>query len=342
MSLDPVALLQSMLEVPSPSGQEGELAAMLVEAMDRAGFRAFVDEAGNALGLRGRGPRLGLLLGHMDTVPGSIPVRLEGGRLYGRGAVDAKGPLAAFVAAASAVEVPPDWTLAVVGAVEEEAPTSRGARHAARTYRPEWALVGEPSGWERMALGYRGRLQLRFTVRAPQFHTAAPLPRAVETAVELWGRLRQVHSGTSFSDLQVQLRALTSGDDGLDQWATAEVTWRLPPGRDPEELEAELRPLLDGHQAEFFGHEPPFLAPKNTLIVRALLSAIREAGGRPRFALKTGTSDMNVVGPAWDCPIATYGPGDSTLDHTPQEHIDVEELHRATQVLERALAALLP
>jgi len=56
--------------------------------------------------------------------------------------------------------------------------------------------------------------------------------------------------------------------------------------------------------------------------------------------LKTGTSDMNVVGPAWGCPLLAYGPGDSGLDHTPDEHIEIAEYLRAIDVLETALAQM--
>ncbi|HSB81098.1 MAG TPA: acetyl-lysine deacetylase, partial [Candidatus Methylomirabilis sp.] len=53
-----------------------------------------------------------------------------------------------------------------------------------------------------------------------------------------------------------------------------------------------------------------------------------------------GTSDMNVVGPAWNCPILAYGPGDSSQDHTPHEHLDLAEYHRAISVLTRVLRLL--
>ena len=69
--------------------------------MDGLGFRTEIDGAGNAVGMIGDGPREIVLLGHIDTVPGAIPVRIEDGVLYGRGAVDAKGPLATFVCAAA-------------------------------------------------------------------------------------------------------------------------------------------------------------------------------------------------------------------------------------------------
>ena len=59
-----------------------------------------------------------------------------------------------------------------------------------------------------------------------------------------------------------------------------------------------------------------------------------------QFLLKTGTSDMNVVGPAWNCPILAYGPGDSSLDHTPDEHVELAEDLRAVDVLEAAILNL--
>jgi len=74
--------------------------------------------------------------------------------------------------------------------------------------------------------------------------------------------------------------------------------------------------------------------------VAALLSSIRAAGGTPVFSYKTGTSDMNVVGPVWNCPIAAYGPGDSALDHTPNENLDLSEYERAIAVLVEALRCL--
>jgi LysW-gamma-L-lysine carboxypeptidase len=74
--------------------------------------------------------------------------------------------------------------------------------------------------------------------------------------------------------------------------------------------------------------------------VRAFLAGIRAAGGQPGFNLKTGTSDMNFVAPLWDCPVLAYGPGDSALDHTPDEHLPLEEYRRAVEVLHTALIRL--
>src|SRR5690606_15884588 len=101
--------------------------------------------------------------GHIDTFPGEVPVRREGNLLYGRGSVDAKGPLCTFAAAAQ-IEVPPDWRITVVGAVEEECATSKGARYVlsqrlgGEQPPPAFCIIGEPSNWDRVTLGYKGRL----------------------------------------------------------------------------------------------------------------------------------------------------------------------------------------
>ena len=94
-------LVRGLVEIPSLSRQESVASAWLAAQMLCAGFdRAYVDDAGNAVGELGdpKAARTIVLLGHIDTVPGNIPVRIEDDLLYGRGSVDAKGPLATFVA----------------------------------------------------------------------------------------------------------------------------------------------------------------------------------------------------------------------------------------------------
>ena len=143
--MDPIALLTRMVEIPSLSGEESALADFLVDAMRGLGFHAQVDEVGNAVGILGDGPIEIVLLGHMDTVPGAIPVRIADGKLYGRGSVDAKGPLAAFIAAAAEVGPLAGRRFVVVGATEEEAASSKGARHLGRARTPGRIHPGSPT-----------------------------------------------------------------------------------------------------------------------------------------------------------------------------------------------------
>jgi LysW-gamma-L-lysine carboxypeptidase len=85
---------------------------------------------------------------------------------------------------------------------------------------------------------------------------------------------------------------------------------------------------------------PAYRGQKNNALVRAFVSSIRQGEGEPGFLLKSGTSDLNLVAPAWGCPAVAYGPGDSSLDHTPHEHISLVEYERAVSVLERLIRTL--
>ena len=99
-----IALLYNMLTIPSYSGRERDLARYMVEQAQQMGLHASIDEAGNFIATthlleNSMNQQPVILLGHMDTVRGHVPVKLRDGELYGRGAVDAKGPLAAFLSA---------------------------------------------------------------------------------------------------------------------------------------------------------------------------------------------------------------------------------------------------
>jgi LysW-gamma-L-lysine carboxypeptidase len=348
--MDEVAFLEGLISIPSPSGQEDAIAEYLIRQMVALGFRARRDEIGNVVGTLGdaEAERAIVLLGHMDTVPGLVPVRREEGRLYGRGAVDAKGPLAVFVLAAARVAPQLDGVkLVVVGAVEEEA-HSRGAHHLTRTIQPpDCAIIGEPGGWEGITLGYKGVLSVDYRLTRPARHSASGQPTPAEETVAFWNRLAThaaaLNGGRAwhFDTLDPALRAIHTFGNGLEEGVKMSIALRLPPGLDMVALQQEMRAWCDGAQLTFPYSEPPFQAEKNTPSVRALLRAIRAEGGWPRFKLKTGTSDMNVVGPAWGCPIVAYGPGDAALDHTPDEHIEIEEFCRGVDVLAQALEILV-
>ena len=342
-------LLVGLVERYSPSGKEESAVAYLVDRMNALGFRAYVDEAGNAVGEwgeAGTGSRTILLLGHIDTVPGQIEVRREGDLLYGRGTVDAKGPLAAFVCAASRTLLHPEIRLVVVGAVEEEAATSKGARHLLDRLQPDAVIVGEPSGWNRITVGYKGRLLADYTLSGEIGHTAGPEQSVCEEAVGFWigvSHHAAAHNAgrpQMFDQLAPSLRHISSDTDDLSQTVSMTLGFRLPLGFDIDALQETLRAMAGDAQLRFRGRETAFRAPKNSLLVRAFLKAIRAQGDRPAFQVKSGTSDMNVVGPAWNCPILAYGPGDSSLDHTPHEHIDLNEYRQVIDVLALVLADL--
>ena len=128
---------------------------------------------------------------------------------------------------------------------------------------------------------------------------------------------------------------------GLTETARMMLGFRLPLDVGPDALKAILEELADGVELAFRGEEEAFRSDKNNALVRAFLAAIRGQGERPGFVVKTGTSDMNVVGPVWQCPIVAYGPGDSALDHTPAEHVKIAEWQQGVAVLTDVLRRLM-
>jgi LysW-gamma-L-lysine carboxypeptidase len=340
--------LSGLVEQYSPSGQEKPAVDWLVARMAALGFtQSFRDEAGNAVGVMGSGPKQVLLLGHIDTVPGEIPVRLEGDTLYGRGAVDAKGPLACFTDAVAAIGSVDGWQFIVIGAVEEER-DSEGARYVASAYQPQFAIIGEPNRWDRVSLGYKGSAWLTVTIHRALAHTAGRQESACEAAVAVWQNIQgwaenfNVGRQKAFDQLLLTLRGMESGGDGFDEWARLRIGARLPVDLPPSDWYAQAETLAANAQVERIGFPlPAFQCEKNSPLVRALLTGIRAAGGAPSFVYKTGTADLNVVGPIWKCPALVYGPGDSALDHTPNEHISLEEYGKAVSVLTLGLKALV-
>lgn len=338
------SLLHDLVRVASPSGQEADAVRLLTEWMAAHGAIACIDAVGNAVGVWGTGERLIVLLGHIDTYGGVPPVRLDGRVLYGRGAVDAKGSLCAFAAAASQAPLPPDVRVMVVGAVEEECATSAGARHIAAQVTPDMCIIGEPSGWDRLTLGYKGRVQLNARWQIAHAHTAAQHRTAPEAAFAWWAMIQayveSFNGGRvgAFDTLSATLLRVHSASDGLTDSCEARVSLRLPPNVSPDVIAAALMHDEAGGVFTSEGHERAYLAEKDSALTRLMRGAIRAEGGTPRYVHKTGTSDMNVVGTMWACPIVAYGAGDSSLDHTPNEHIDLDEYQRAIRVLTRVLA----
>jgi LysW-gamma-L-lysine carboxypeptidase len=345
--MDAIPLLQGLLEIYSPTGQEAAAVRYLVAQMQAAGLRAFVDDAGNAVGECGDGPEAVMLLGHIDTVPGLIPVRRQGDRLDGRGAVDAKGPLATFVTAAAAMGGRMGHRrVVVIGAVGEEG-DSRGAHFIKHHYRPALTIIGEPSGWDRVTLGYKGSAWFEYRAQRTLAHTAARSQSACEAAVDYWNSLTSWAQARNqgieriFKQVSPTLRGMQSSSDGFVETAALRFGVRLPPAVTVADLHTALGELLHEAEVNLIDGIEAYRGEKNTPLVRAFLAAIRKSGGTPGFTVKTGTSDMNIVAPLWGTPILAYGPGDSNLDHTPDEHIQITEYERAIKVLTDVLLAVV-
>lgn len=349
--LDAAAVLEQLLRIPSPTGATDGIAAALVEITGAAGFSTRIDTAGNVLmswgpgdagGAAGAGGGDIVLLGHADTVPGDLPVRRRDGRLHGRGSVDAKGPLAAALSAVSRLPRSGGRAITVIAAIDEEGP-SHGARLLRQRQAPAHLIILEPSGWDTVTTAYRGCVRLRVTTERDAAHPAGGDISAPDRLITTLARIR-AHLATSQSRavdaVQVRVNRLSSGSDGSRERALAHLEIRLPVGTVAESLIARALDLADGCEVEVESACDAASVERTNPTVRALARGIAAGGARPRYTTKTGTSDLNVVLPAWRCPAGVYGPGECRLDHTPHESIALDELERGAEVLTAALASL--
>ncbi|WP_327432437.1 M20/M25/M40 family metallo-hydrolase [Streptomyces sp. NBC_01236] len=330
-----------MVETSSVTGDEDKLAGQLVEEMAELGFRAHRDAVGNAVGELGNPglPRI-LLLGHLDTVPGDLPVYEHDGKLYGRGTVDAKGPLATMVWAALRASTRCDAHLMVVGAVGEEG-CSPGAHHLRGAIRPDAVVIGEPSGVGNVVVGYKGIVRFAVDTSRPGSHTSSPEPTAVEVAADHWQAVRRRFGADSASQpaFDRAIPALVALNGDLLH-ARVEISCRVPVGFDRDGFLDWLRELAGPDSLTVIESLPAIRSPRTDPVVAALREGIRRHSGVPSAKVKLGTSDMNVVGPVWNVPIAAYGPGNSRLDHTDEEHVNLAEYMTAIDVLTTAIEEL--
>ncbi len=347
--MNAIDLIYNLVKIRSLSGEEYNATVFLINAMQALNYEhAFVDEAGNAVGIRGRedAAKTIVLLGHIDTVPGDIPVRIEAGILHGRGSVDAKGPLATFVMAGAQAEISDDVRLIVIGAVEEEAATSKGAHFVKTQYQPDFCIIGEPSGWDGVTLGYKGRILIDYQISAEMGHTAGQASGVAESGIAWWNKVDayiqdyNADKPKLFDQLIPSIRSFQTGSDGLVDSADLRIGVRTPLNFDADAFVEMTREWAVDATIHAHSHEHAYRSDHKTPLARAFNLTLRRAGTKPRFKVKTGTSDMNVVAPVWQCPIVAYGPGDSTLDHTPHEHLVLAEYEKAIAILKSVLEKL--
>ncbi|WP_181692020.1 [LysW]-lysine hydrolase [Natronomonas sp. LN261] len=329
-------LLEKLVSIPSPTPEEDECAAALAAFFEAHGRDVFIDDVGN---VRAPADDSVLYTSHVDTVPGDIPVRIEEGErgpeLWGRGSVDAKGPLTALAVAAVRTG------MSFVGVVGEEV-DSRGARYLVEERNAPAAVVnGEPSGSDGITLGYRGILSGTYRCTSESGHTSRPENNAIQEAIAWWSAVED-RFGDGGEDVpifeQVTPKPVSVEGgvtaDGLAVETTLDVQLRVPPRYSTGDVKALADAELEAGTVTWTDAVEPTMQSPRTPVARAFRVAIREAGGDPRLLRKTGTADMNVYAGAWDCPMATYGPGNSDLDHAPNERLELQELDRAVAVLE--------
>ncbi|MFC4777986.1 M20/M25/M40 family metallo-hydrolase [Paenibacillus sp. GCM10023252] len=338
-NLGKLDLLNKVARIPSVSQDEHELARYLLEAVKLPSVKGEIDEAGNIVFRKGSGPHTLLLLGHIDTVPHVWPVRTDAEGLTGRGVVDAKGSFVNFLHMLEEAEVPEQGTLLVIGAVEEEISSSKGAYYVRDHYQADAVIIGEPSGEDSLTLGYFGLLKLRITIHRAQEHTAAK--DTVSVIDELYSVV---------SDLRLRVRDLDP--DSLSSLIDIEhhhdrgyltsigtLNFRISPGAGRNYLDKLVLAFPEGVTVEVLRATPGFANSRSDQLVKAFVRSFAKHGKSIRYIKKRGTSDMNTLATTWEgVPMVAYGPGDSSLDHTNEEYLHDAEVLSSRAILTEAVS----
>lgn len=333
-------IVKELLSHYSPSGNESGVASLITKWAGQFGCTVKVDEAGNVLVWSGSPtmrPKV-VLVSHMDTVPGIIKVKESGWVVYGRGAVDAKGPLAAMLLSLKIIKAAGNDANIMLAALVDEEGDSRGAWNLVDNgFRPEYVIIGEPTA-HGVAISYRGSLKFRVQCRGAGGHSSAPWvgDSALDKLLSGLCLLRQATGNSfdkpSYTPVYVHARGARSK---LPDRAEALIDARVPWGFKAENMVAFVKSVFSECRVDYKkGVEPVRVKPQDP-VPRALIRALISFGIKPRLVHKTGTSDMNIL---WRCSrsIAAYGPGDSRLAHSNTEFIDVRDVALAALVYARA------
>lgn len=373
-SLEPVALAGELVRIPSHRGverQEERVALALARWLETRGVAAEVTEVApgrpNLLARvvgRAPGPRL-LLCGHTDTVPlnaGDSGVGFSGelrdGRLFGRGAVDMKGPLAAMAAALVALRDNLPAGEVVLAAVADEEMESIGAEALVRSgFRADGAVVGEPTG-NRLALGHKGLewLEIEFTGRAAHGGTPERGVNAILAAARFVD-LATLSLAPRFEERRhpllgpptLNFGTIHGGDQPSTVAASCLLTLdrRIVPGESFEGVIAELGELLNQIELGLPGlstairRVPGGMATLEHIalatdaeapIARAAARAIAAVGEMsPATAFPAWTDGALLAGFA-SIPTVLLGPGDLADAHSPRESIAAAEIDQAALI----------
>ena len=353
-------LTRELISRPSITPDDAGCQKLIADRLQRVGFNIEhmrFGDVDNLWATHGNGGPVLVLLGHTDVVPPGpreawandpFAPEIRDGVLYGRGAADMKGSVAAFVIALEQfVSARPDHagTVALLLTSDEEGDAIDGVRKVAdvfreRSERIDWCITGEPSSkavlGDLMRVGRRGSLSARLTVRGVQGHVAYPdkaknpihhaLPALAELAARQWDQGYETFPPTSLqiTDTHAGEHASNVIPGGLEVL----FNLRYNPHWNAEKLEATCEEILRRHGLDYVIHwhrsGEPFYTPEGKLraAARAVLSQF--SGTAPEESTGGGTSDARFVAPLGaDC--IEVGPVNASI-HKVDENVRVTDL----------------
>ncbi|WP_025292477.1 succinyl-diaminopimelate desuccinylase [Sphingomonas sanxanigenens] len=372
--IDPVTFARTLMAVPSVTPAGVAMMEVLAEPLRALGFAVDIFEAGaapdgpvaNLFAIRGNGGKHFAFAGHLDVVPPgegwtSAPFapEIRGGLLHGRGAVDMKGSIAAFVAALATVG-DLDGTISLIITGDEEGPALFGTvalieHMRARGICPDLCLVGEPTSTVRLGdmvkIGRRGSVNMWIEVPGTQGHVAYPhlADNPIPRLVRILARIEAIvlDEGTDwFQPSNIEITDLEVGNPAtnvIPALAKARISIRFNDRHSGETLTAMIRAIVEeeapGARLVSRISGEAFLTPPGTLSSLVAEAIARVTGITPELSTTGGTSDARFLSKL--CPVVEFGLPNATM-HKLDEAAAVEDIHALTAIYAEILRAALP
>jgi len=370
-----LTLAKALIARPSITPDDAGCQHLIAERLQRLGFSIEQINAGGVHNLwarRGHTDPLFVFAGHTDVVPtGPLDAWrgdpfdpwIDDGRLYGRGAADMKGSLAAMVVALEqfvAQHPNHQGSLAVLLTSDEEGPATHGTCHVIDTLQKRgehirWCLVGEPSSQTRLGdtlkIGRRGSLTGNFIIQGKQGHVAYPekarnpihefAPALSELCAIQWDQGYEGFPPTSFQ--VVNLNSGTGATNVIPNDLTVQFNFRFSPALTPEKLKISVTEVLQRHHLSYKEDwqlsAKPFLTQQG-LLVDAVRLAIRECAGiETELSTSGGTSDARFIAPT-GAEVVELGPVNASI-HQVNEWVNIDELEQLTGIYSNILTRLM-
>lgn len=329
LPFDPVAFARALINIDSTTGREAEAGAWLARELRGLGYTVVEQplERGRANVIATLDPPSVVFSTHYDCVPPFFPSRVEDGRLYGRGACDAKGILAAQVAAAERLRARGERRVGLLFVVGEERGSDGAVAANAVAPGSRFLINGEPTD-NRLGSATRGNLRLRLRATGRASHSAAPEHgvSAIDKLIDALVMLRTIRL-PSDPDLGSTFYSIGLIEGGvapnvISPHASAEVMFRT------------IGPAEDVLQA---------IRPIERLVTSEEVLRVPEIRLRtvPGFATAVFpfTTDVPLLD-RWGVPLL-FGPGSFLVAHTSEEHLALEELEQAIDAYDRLAVACL-
>ncbi len=351
-----ISLLLQALKIFSPSGNEKKFAEFLYNFLIKHHFKNVrYDKAGNVIGEIGRGAPVLLLASHMDTINDFIEVKEEKDRIYGRGAVDAKGPLMAL-AIASSKFCDKDFNGKIIfaGIVKEEISTDGIETFLNNNRKIDFAIFSEPNNTKNIVVAYKGRtsLKVKLTSNKGIGHPAISwlFKNSIELAFQYYNQIKglcntKYKGRTPYFSVIPTITEFKSaeGKNIIPSWAEFYLDIRYPYGIDIENIFKEIDEIKLKFMEKndcviehtIISNVYPYSVNPKIEFIKYLSESIEEIlNEKSKLTRKTGTTFMNVIGNTLKIPTISYGPGDPTLEHTKGEYILKEDFLNSIKILE--------